>query len=309
MGPAFLLITIVLNFTSDKFLTFLTMEELLDQIHNIEQKHLYALYKHMVKVFENTNLPSHDALHHLRVWLHCRGLIIELHKAGIDIPDSLIENAIVACFFHDSGLTIDIGEMHGKLGGKICRDYYEKHPEINISNIDAIIQAIEFHDEKTSKQALVSTMQDMICLNRLVSTADDLDAFGIVGIFRYTEIYLKRGVVDNELPTKVIKNIKNRFTNFTNAYSSLHRFSDKQRLRYIETINFFMELDSQIIQSADNTDSPLAVYKILKEQLVENEKTIDDTIAYAISKSTTSYPLQFFSKLRNELNVTSAILI
>ena len=143
------------------------MEKLLEQIHQVEQKHLYELYKYMVKVFENTNLPSHDALHHLRVWLHCRGLIIELHKAGLDIPNDLIENAIVACFFHDSGLTIDIGEIHGKHGGKICSDYYNNHPEINISNIDAIIQAIEFHDDKSIKQALVSTPQDMICLNKI----------------------------------------------------------------------------------------------------------------------------------------------
>lgn len=285
------------------------MEKLLEQIHQVEQKHLYELYKYMVKVFENTNLPSHDALHHLRVWLHCRGLIIELHKAGLDIPNDLIENAIVACFFHDSGLTIDIGEVHGKLGGQICRNYYNQYPNVTIKNIDEVVKAIEFHDDKSVKLGVVTKPEDMVCLNRLVSTADDLDAIGIIGIFRYIEIYLKRGIPDNEIPKKVIKNLKNRFNNFTNAYSSLHRFTDKQRVRHLETLNFFIELDSEMTEGLNNPDSQLAVFKILKEQLVEKKQGIDKTIAYAINSSSASYPLYFFSKLKSELNVTSAILI
>jgi len=285
------------------------MEKLLEKIHLVEQKHLYELYKHMVKVFENTNLPSHDALHHLRVWLHCRGLIIELNKAGLDIPNDLIESAIVACFFHDSGLTIDIGETHGKLGGQICRNYYDQYPSMAIKNIDSIVQAIEFHDDKSVKTGVVTKSEDMVCLNRLVSTADDLDAIGIIGIFRYIEIYLKRGIPENEIPKKVIKNLKNRFNNFTNAYSSLHRFTDKQRVRYMETLNFFIELDSEMSQGLDNPDSQLAVFKILKEQLVEKKQSIDKTISFTINSSSASYPLYFFSKLKSELNVTSAILI
>lgn len=285
------------------------MEKLLEQIHEVEQKHLYTLYRYMVKVFENTNLPSHDALHHLRVWLHCRGLIIELHRAGVEIPSELIENSIVACFFHDSGLTIDIGEIHGKLGGQICKDYYNNNPSFTIKNIDSVVQAIEFHDDKSVKSGAVTKPEDMACLNRLVSTADDLDAIGVIGIFRYIEIYLKRGIPDNEIPKKVIKNLKNRFNNFSNAYSSLHRFSDKQKVRYLETLNFFMALESEMIQNTNSSDSQLAIFKILKEQLVEKKQGIDRTIEYAINSSSASYPLHFFSRLKDELNVTSAILI
>lgn len=285
------------------------MEKLLEQIHRVEQRHLYELYRYMVKVFENTNLPSHDALHHLRVWLHCRGLIIELYKAGIEISDELIENAIIACFFHDSGLTIDIGETHGKLGGQICRNYYNQHPNVTIKNIDIIVRAIEFHDDKSVKSGIVTKPEDMSGLNRLVSTADDLDAIGIIGIFRYVEIYLKRGIPDNELPQKVIKNLKDRFNNFTNAYSSLHRFSEKQKVRYLETLNFFTELDSEMVRGHNASDSQFAIFKILKEQLIMQQQGIDKTIAYAINSTSASYPLHFFCKLKSELGVTSTILI
>ncbi|MGE0076263.1 MAG: hypothetical protein AB7S48_00220 [Bacteroidales bacterium] len=287
------------------------MEQLQEQIHRLEQKHLNELYSYIIQIFSNTSLPSHDAQHHLRVWLHCKEMIIELHRAGIEITEELIECAIIACFFHDSGLTIDIGEMHGKHGGLICKEYYDEHPANKPSNFDAIIQSIECHDDKSTKQAVITNPQDMACLNRLVSTADDLDAIGIIGIFRYIEIYLKRGIAEGELPKKIIANLKNRFTSFTNTYSSLHHFADKQKVHYLETINFFSNLDSQIIQGTYNPDSELAVYKTLKEQLVEQENSIDATIAYAQKYSTASYPTHFFCKLKKELDatgVTTAII-
>jgi len=285
------------------------MEQLLEQIHRVEHVHLIKLYNHLVKVFGNTNLPSHDAQHHLRVWLHCRGLLIELHKLDATISEELIENTLIACFFHDSGLTVDIGEVHGKHGGQICRDYYLNHPEYQIKGLDAIVQAIEFHDDKSTKSATVNSLQDMTCLDRLVSTADDLDALGIIGIFRYIEIYLKRGVSDKELSKKIIQNLRSRFTSFTNAYSSLQKFTDKQRVRYLEAINFFTELDYQIAQGTDNPDSQFAVFKTLKEQLVEKNHSINQTLEYALKHATASYPAWFFNAVRNELNVTTAILI
>ncbi len=61
------------------------MELLLERISDSEQKWLKPLYNQSKAIFEKTHLPSHDAEHHLRVWLHCRGLLIELHKAGIEI--------------------------------------------------------------------------------------------------------------------------------------------------------------------------------------------------------------------------------
>lgn len=283
------------------------MESLLEHIHAVEQKHLDGLYRHIDSCFASTRLPSHNAQHHLRVWLHCRGLIIELHKAGIEIPSGLVENAIVACFFHDLGLTVNIGEMHGQLGAQMCRDYFRQHPDIPVRDMDAVAQAIALHDDKTAKQGVVSSPTAMLCLNRLVSTADDLDAIGVVGIFRYTEIYLKRGIPDSELPKKVLKNLKNRFTSFTSAYSSLHRFTDRQRLRYLDTMNFFTELDLQMAVGASNPDSAMAVFGILKEQLVEKGKTAEETVDYAMGNLTASYPLQFFRRLRDELNVTSAM--
>ncbi len=285
------------------------MEELLSKIHRIEAKHLLHLYHHLENLFMNVSLPSHDLQHHIRVWLHCRGLLVELHKAGFQIPEQLIENAIFACFFHDTGLTKTLDEQHGIQGAELCKQYINQY--ITISEIDKILitKAVELHDDKSVKQQPVTKPDDMLNLVLLVSTADDLDALGLTGVFRYTEIYLKRGISMDQLPRKVMANLRNRFTSFTNAYSSLHQYSDKQRQRYVETMDFFTKLEDEISQKQAAQDSTITVVNLLNEMLVNQSNSIEQTIDYALNTLTAGYPLNFFKKLKAELEVTTAIPI
>ncbi|MEY1639412.1 HD domain-containing protein [Tenuifilum osseticum] len=285
------------------------MEELLSKIHRIETKHLSNLYRHLESIFNNVSLPSHNLQHHIRVWLHCRGLLIELHKAGLTITEQLIENAIIACFFHDAGLTKTLDEQHGAEGAELCKQYLSHFPDLTESQKTLILKAVELHDDKSVKQHPVTKPDDMLDLALLVSTADDLDALGFVGVFRYTEIYLKRGISIDQLPRKVLANLRNRFTSFTNAYSSLHRYSDRQRQRYREIMDFFTKLEGEISQGITYQDSAYAVVNTLHEQLVIQSNSIEQTIDYALSTLTASYPLTFFKRLQLELEVTSAIPI
>ncbi|RPH34542.1 MAG: HD domain-containing protein [Bacteroidales bacterium] len=285
------------------------MELLLERISNSEQKWLKPLYKHTKTLFEKTHLPSHDAEHHLRVWLHCRGLLIELHKAGIKTTHDTIDNAIVACFFHDTGLTLDMSERHGLLGRKLCEEYFNQNPKLKISDMVEVLEAIEMHDDKSKRVSTASTHYTMKTILRLVSAADDLDALGYIGVFRYLEIYLKRGIPEREIPKKVTVNLRNRFSNFLNTYSGLHKYSEKEKFRYKETYDFFTELDSLFYQDSIIEDSQLAVFKTLKECLVVKHLGINETIEETLRKSSKAYELGYFSKLRNELEVTSALLL
>jgi len=285
------------------------MELLLEKINSSEQKWLKPLYKHSKTLFEKTPLPSHDAEHHLRVWLYCRGLLIELHKAGIKTTHDTIDKAIVACFFHDAGLTLDVGEQHGFLGRKICEDFLKNNPHLQVPDLEEVLDAIEKHDDKSKKEVTATTPYTMKTVLRLVSAADDLDALGYIGVFRYIEIYLKRGIPDNEIPKKVTTNLRNRFSNFLNTYSGLHKFSEKQKIRYKETFDFFTELDAHFSQNSKIADSQLTVFNILKECLVEKKLGIIETIEETLSTNTKGYALWYFSKLRNELEVTSALLL
>ena len=285
------------------------MELLLEKINNSEQKWLRPLYKYSKTIFEKTHLPSHDAEHHLRVWLHCRGLLIELHKAGIKTTLDTVDKAIIACFFHDAGLTRDLGEQHGILSRKICEDFFKKDAYFQSHDMNEVLEAIEKHDDKSKKSVAEGTPYSKKTIVKLVSASDDLDALGYIGVFRYIEIYLKRGVPDNEIAKKVMENLRNRFSNFLNTYSDLTKFSEKQKIRFKETYDFFDELTTQIAQNKKADDNQLAVFYILKEKLVENKKGINETIELALSSDIKNYALWYFSKLRNELEVTSALLL
>jgi HD superfamily phosphodiesterase len=285
------------------------MELLLEKINSSEQKWLKPLYQHSKSLFEKTHLPSHDAEHHLRVWLHCKGLLIELHKAGIKTTIDTVEKSIVACFFHDAGLTIDMGEQHGFLGRKICEDFFKQKPTLKVPDLKEVLEAIEKHDDKSKKEITADSSYNMKTILRLVSAADDLDALGYIGVFRYIEIYLKRGIADKEIPKKVTLNLRNRFSNFLNTYSGLHKYSDKQKIRYKITFDFFTELDALFSQEKNIFDSQLTVFSIIKNYLVEKELGINETIDETLNTNTKGYALCYFSKLRSELEVTTALIL
>ncbi len=285
------------------------MEILLEKINSSEQKWLRPLYSHTKKLFEKTNLPSHDAEHHLRVWLYCRGLIIELHKAGIKTTLDSIDNCIVACFFHDAGLTKDKGELHGSLGRQICEDFFKNNPEYHVPDLHEVLDAIEKHDDKLSKEVPASSSYSMKTTRRLVSAADDLDALGYIGVMRYIEIYLKRGIDDLDIPKKVMNNLRTRFSNFLTTYSKLPRFTEKQKIRYKETFDFFSDLDALFSSKKEIADSQLTVYRLIKENMFQNSLGVNETIEKVLKTNTKGYALWYFSKLRNELEVTSALLL
>jgi len=285
------------------------MELFLEKINSTEQRWLKPLYKHSKSLFEKTHLPSHDAEHHLRVWLYCRGLLIELYKAGIKTTHDTVDKAIVACFFHDAGLTLDVGEQHGFLGRKICEDFLKNNPHLKVPDLGEVLDAIEKHDDKTKKEVFPATPYTMKTILRLVSAADDLDALGYIGVFRYIEIYLKRGIPEKEIPKKVTTNLRNRFSNFLNTYSDLNKFSERQKIRFQETFDFFTELDAHFSQNSSTTDSQFTVFNFLKESLVEKKLSINESIEETLSANTKGYTYWYFSKLRNELEVTSALLL
>lgn len=71
---------------------------------------------------------------------------------------------------------------------KICIQYFEENKLPKPDRFEEILFAIENHDDKDYKQNNTepNSVFSILC------NADDLDAFGKVGIVRYTEIYLLR---------------------------------------------------------------------------------------------------------------------
>jgi HD superfamily phosphodiesterase len=208
-----------------------------------EEKWLHQLYNYCQPLFIKSKISSHDHNHHYRVWEYCKEILTALYTNN-NIKYELIEGCIIASFFHDTGLSNTVDEFHGHESKKICQDYFKnKNLEIP-KNFSAILWAIEKHDDKNyqpKKQEEAESLLSIIC------NADDLDAFGNIGVIRYTEIYLLRGVAINELPELVIQNIDNRFRNFKNTYKDYPELYNKHQARYLLTRNFFTKLQEEFI--------------------------------------------------------------
>lgn len=278
------------------------MQALLDSIARLEDKYLLSIYTYVKSLFDGKQLPSHDENHQFRVWQYCKALLIELKKIEVDVNEALLEQAIIACLFHDTGLIHEIGEQHGQCGAEICADYLNSIGFPRGSAFNNILEAIEKHDDKSMRNECVSSEAELLNLNRLVSTADDLDAAGFIGVVRYIEIYLKRGVPQNQLPGKVLKNISNRRASFLNSYSAIHNYCDRQKLRFNETAEFFSVLDAQIVQNVAPRGNQLEVFRLVEHMLIGDNLPLDTLVSTVLDGNYSGYTMYFFAKLQKELN-------
>lgn len=217
------------------------MNQMEDYIISAEKKWLDKLSDYCKILFSDTHIPSHDHTHHLRVWEYAKE-IIQAIGLIYKIDEKLIESCLIASLFHDTGLTVKLDETHGKESKEICLRYFEDNKLIKPDHFEEILTAIEKHDDKDYK--LDNNSPNSIL--SIVCNADDLDAFGNIGVIRYTEIYLLRGVNLVELPNLVIKNLDKRFLNFEKTYKDFSDLYLKYKERYLITRNFFAALQEDL---------------------------------------------------------------
>jgi HD superfamily phosphodiesterase len=210
-------------------------------IKRAEEKWLNKLFNHCQSLFSDDKLPSHNHTHHARVWKWAKDILIAINKQFK--PDfELIESVLVASMFHDTGLTITLNETHGIESRKLCEQYFNQNNLEKPAHFEEICEAIELHDDKNYSQ--INNSPDSLI--SILCNADDLDAFGLVGVIRYTEIYLLRGVSINELSKRVIPNLENRFFNFEKTYKKFPVLYKKHKERYLITKRFFEETNSEL---------------------------------------------------------------
>ncbi|OFX83291.1 MAG: hypothetical protein A2W99_12245 [Bacteroidetes bacterium GWF2_33_16] len=220
------------------------MEHLSHLILKVEEEWLNKLFIGCKELFSETKIPSHDHEHSKRVWNICKEIIIELSNS-FSIDEKLLEACIIASFFHDTGLSKTLSENHGLESRKLCQEYFFHNNIEEPAIFDQILEAIEKHDDKEYKES----NNNPYSILSILCAADDLDAFGRIGIIRYTEIYLLRGIGFNELPNAVIENMDKRFVNFERNYRFLPRLYNKYLNQYQIAKDFFIELKKEITSS------------------------------------------------------------
>jgi HD superfamily phosphodiesterase len=188
--------------------------------------------------YDENSLPSHGIDHHRRVWKNASGLLLLLAENNMVDDERLAFDLIIASYLHDIGMTVDRGVRHGRHSRDLCISFLSQN-NLDASEFEGVLKAIENHDNKEYRNTASGHG-----LLTILSVADDLDAFGFSGIFRYAEIYLARGVDIHELGILINANAAVRFENFVNTFGSLEELVRIQRARWDILTGFYDKYNS-----------------------------------------------------------------
>ena len=198
-----------------------------------EAKYMRSLTDLCSRLFLNSAIPSHDHIHHSRVWENASVLLDRMFKTGMVKDPLLAEKAIIAAYFHDTGLTQNQGTNHGRESRHICSGFLIT-TDLSEEDKEEILDAVEKHDDKEYHAVSIPTSLAVV-----ISVADDIDAFGQTGIERYSEIYKMRGTSPKELPEKVIANATARFNHLAETYYMFPDIIEEQKARVEILITYF----------------------------------------------------------------------
>jgi HD superfamily phosphodiesterase len=271
-------------------------------LKTVEEKWLQTLFTRCKEIFSQTYLPSHDESHHFRVWLFAKQLIRELEKANYSFDVNRIEKIILAIFFHDTGLSVEPGAEHGRFSRRFAGEFFKQSPVKPPDGLDEVLTVIEKHDDKEYAGTFAQPSASPDGLFLVVNASDDLDAFGITGIYRYAEIYLLREIQGKDLAIQVQENSAIRFRGFFSVYGFLGPFAEHQRIRYQILQKFYNDL---IFQHKTGTVSkitgPSAVIQQIQQSVLEKKLPLKQLIREAETTSNDPYVLDFFRLLGDEV--------
>jgi hypothetical protein len=265
-------------------------------IESAEEQYKQILEGFFISVYEDDLLSSHGLEHHRRVWKYSRDLLTHIPLKTSN-KSKLAQDLIIASYLHDIGMSVDPGIRHGKHSREICSRFLIQNHRAD-EDFSELLDAVENHDDKdyTGKQV----RNDLL---RILSIADDLDAFGITGIYRYSEIYLIRGVSFEEIGLRIIENGAKRFDNIVKTSGLDDEFIDRHRQRYNTLVNFFFKYNEQLPSYSFGTSKPAGHCGVI-ELIADTIKNKTDLKVFYnnVEKFKKDSVIEwFFSELKKEL--------
>lgn len=269
-----------------------------------EERWLGLVRPQLASLFSTTFLPSHDQHHHQRVWEICKSLLREIEKYNVLPGEDLIEGLLLASWFHDAGMSIDPGEKHGSLGREIFEAFIAGTEEPEPPFYEDILEAIALHDSKDPLlygQLKKGETPDILSL---LSAADDLDALGCVGIYRYSEIYLTRGVSADQLGKLVLANVYKRFRNIRESFADFPGLMDDYLGKYLEIEAFFNRYNQALLLGPEVDPEQwgeLGIISCIRDFSLEQKIRPEDISSQPGLEDMGNTLISYFKKLRNEL--------
>lgn len=262
------------------------------QIESAEKKYKQILEGFFVSTYKENYLPSHGISHHRRVWNNAKELTGALVSQNLLTDPRFPDSLIIACYLHDIGMAVEHGPDHGKHSAEITKAFL-KNNNLRESDFPALHEAVLLHDKKDySSPAAIN-------LHSVLSMADDLDAFGYTGIYRYIEIYSLRGVTFRDTGKNIRQNAANRFRHFEILMNFDQLIVRKHRRRYEILDTFCLNFENNIREEKSGSGY-LKVVEIIasmmrsgavpEEMITQHENAQDPVVG------------SFFKALRSELD-------
>jgi HD superfamily phosphodiesterase len=272
--------------------------DLTGSIESAEKKYKQILEDFFISVYTEKYLSSHGIDHHRRVWNYAKDLIRLIPLKNNGQISRLPSEAIIACYLHDIGMSVDQGVKHGKHSRDLCKRFFAEN-KIPESNWIEVLEAIEIHDNKDYISN--ASINELLTI---LSVADDLDAFGLTGVFRYTEIYLAREIGLDKMGYMIRENAQKRYDNFIKTFGSVDELVVKHWERYYLLDMFFTKYNEQLPCYQFGTTHPsgfCGVVEIISSILKNNLRLKD---FYTEPKKHTSDPLilWYLVELEKELS-------
>jgi HD superfamily phosphodiesterase len=277
-----------------------------EHIRKAEEQWMKPAKEFITQLFSDNPLPSHDQHHHLRVWHYASKLVTETEKIAAEIPPGLPQKLLLASLFHDTGLLKSNQEDHGVFSRQVFNEFLETQKE-DSSRYSDIAEAIQYHDDKSYLESGSLILDNRMQLLPALSIADDLDAFGNIGIFRYAEIYLLRGIPFEDLGLKIIANLSGRFRNFMMNCARYPELVREHTLRHSTIEGFFRNYNLQMRKieegKADPAVGPVGAVKEIYREILAGAPGISEACENVLSRNCDPFIISFIKDVKSETSI------
>jgi len=270
----------------------------------VEENWLGLVRPHISKLFAGTFIPSHDHTHHSRVWNICKNLLQKLEGFSSVADEDVLEGLLLASWFHDAGMVYDSGELHGALGKDVFERFIADSGAQKPVLYDDVLKVIALHDSKEPSLYRGIVPGKAPGMMGVLSIADDLDALGTVGIYRYSEIYLKRGVPAGELGTRILSNVRRRYSNICESCAAFPGLAASFLEDYILIEDFFNRYNQLMVfvKEAEKLQcGELAIINYINAFSVEAKVRPEDFLFQPGIASSGARVKTYFKKLHDEM--------
>jgi hypothetical protein len=266
-------------------------------IESAELQFKQILEGFFIDTYNDNSLSSHGIEHHRRVWNYAREIMLLLSEGNMISDPALPSELIIACYLHDIGMSVDPGIRHGRHSREICINFLKEN-HLKEYDYSDVLSAIENHDKKE-----LYSFAGRYDLLTILSIADDLDAFGLTGIFRYSEIYLARGNNPEDIGEKILENASGRFDNFSAAFMFSDEFFQKHKKRYDTLVNFFDKYKEQTTDYQFGGNHPVGYCGVIDIliNLIRDKKQLKDLYIKPEKFTEDDLIIWFFQGLYSEL--------